>query len=59
MSDRAWEEDTRVFLSLEASSDNNGHGNGSENVPQKVDSRCLKLHRSYSNSPAIFSGVEF
>ena len=39
-------------------------GNGSENVPQKVNSRCVKLHRSYSNIficqiLAIFSGVEF
>ena len=50
MSDREWEEDTRAFLSLEASSDNNGHGNGGENFPQKVNSRCLKIDRCYSNS---------
>ena len=25
-------------------------GNGSENVTQKVNSSCFKLHRSYSNS---------
>ena len=33
-------------------SNGNGHGNGSgrENVTQKVNSRCLKLHRSYPNS---------
>ena len=31
------------------SSFNNGNGNGSENVTQKVDSHCFKVHRSYSN----------
>ena len=28
----------------------NDDGHGSENVTQKVNSRCFKLHRSYSNS---------
>ena len=28
----------------------NHYGNGSKNVTQKVNSRCFKLHRSYSNS---------
>ena len=27
----------------------NDDGNSSENVTQKVNSRCFKLHRSYSN----------
>ena len=42
----------------------NDVGDGSENVPQKVNSRCFQLHRSYSNSFNLskvgdFSGVEF
>ena len=28
----------------------NDDGDGSENVPEKVNSRCFKLHRSYFNS---------
>ena len=31
-------------------SNGNGNGSGRENVTQKVNSRCLKLHRSYPNS---------
>ena len=32
----------------------NGSGSGRENVTQKVNSRCLKLHRSYPNSFKFF-----
>ena len=48
----------RVLLSIE-------DGNGSENVTQKVNLHCFKLHRSYCNPflisqiLAIFSRVEF
>ena len=28
-------------------------GNGSENFPEKWDSRCSKFHRSYSNSSSV------
>ena len=43
----------------------NENGNGIENVTQKVNSRCFKLHRSYCNSfnssnvGVFFSRVEF
>ena len=44
----------------------NGNGSGRENVTQKVNSRCLKLHRSYPNSfnfsnngYFFYSGVKF
>ena len=44
----------------------NGNGGGRENVTQKVNSRCLKLHRSYPNSfnfsnngYFFYSGVKF
>ena len=44
----------------------NGNGSGRENVTQKVNSRCLKLHRSYPNSfnfsnngYCFYSGVKF
>ena len=44
----------------------NGSGSGRENVTQKVNSRCLKLHRSYPNSfnfsnsdYFFYSGVKF
>ena len=39
----------------------NDNGNGRENVTQKVNSRCFKLHCSYPNSQimAFFSGIEF
>ena len=42
----------------------NDDGNGSENVTQKVNSRCFKLYRSYFNTFNLsnvddFSGVEF
>ena len=30
-------------------------GNGSENFPEKWDSRCSKFHRSYSNSSSVCS----
>ena len=32
---------------------NNDDGYGSENVTQKKNSRCFKLHRSYSNSSTL------
>ena len=32
---------------------NNDDGNGSENIIQKKNSRCFKLHRSYSNSSSL------
>ena len=42
----------------------NDEGDGSENVPQKVNSQCLELHRSYFNSLNLsniddISGVKF
>ena len=39
---------TAVFVIIESLSNENG--NGIENVTQKVNSRCFKLHRSYCNS---------
>ena len=40
---------TIVTSSLRSFSNGIGNGNGSENVTQKVNSRCFKPHRSYSN----------
>ena len=37
----------------------NDDGNGSENVTQKVNSCCFKLHRSYSNSLNLSNVGEF
>ena len=39
---------TAVSVIIESLSNENG--NGIENVTQKVNSRCFKLHRSYCNS---------
>ena len=54
---------TAVSVIIESLSNENG--NGIENVTQKVNSRCFKLHRSYCNSfnssnvGVFFSRVEF
>ena len=37
----------------------NDDGNSSENVTQKVNSRCFKLHRSYCNSFNLFNVGDF
>ena len=37
----------------------NDDGNGSENVNQKVNSRCFKFHRSYGNSFKLSSVGDF
>ena len=41
---------TTVSVIIESLSNEDGNGNGIENVTQKVNSRCFKLHRSYCNS---------
>ena len=54
-----------VTVSVIIESLSNENGNSIENVTQKVNSRCFKLHRSYCNSfnssnvGVFFSRVEF